>query len=217
MDQIQNQKGSSSSSTKVVAQNMNKKRLNEHQVRVLERNFNYEKKLEQEHKHQLADQLGIPARQVAVWYQNKRARWRTQSLEVDCTTLQHRLDTALAEKRRLEGEVLVLRGELDMACQALQLTDNNNTIYYDNTTYYDNINNNIDSSYCTATTTTSTTATTDQEQGQEGDGRSYSSFSDNPQYDHHHVINNYDHLLDHIDDDQFLQIDHDFFSSLIDW
>ncbi|XP_062096331.1 homeobox-leucine zipper protein ATHB-52-like [Humulus lupulus] len=201
MDQIQNQKGSS----KVVVQNMNKRRLNEDQVRVLERDFNYDKKLESEHKHQLAEQLGIPARQVAVWYQNKRARWRTQSLEVDCTTLQHRLDTALAEKRRLEREVRVLRGELDMARQALQLTNNNtNTIYYDNNIH----NNNVVSSYCTTTTTT-----TDQEQ--ERDGRSCSSFSDNPQYDKN-VINNYDHHhLDH-DDDQVLQIDHDFFSNLID-
>ncbi|XP_062096324.1 homeobox-leucine zipper protein ATHB-52-like [Humulus lupulus] len=196
MNQIQNQKGSS----KVIVQNMNKRRLNEEQVRVLERNFLYEKKLEPEHKHLLADQLGIPARQVAVWYQNKRARWRTQNLEVDCITLQHRLDTALAEKRRLQREILMLRGELDMARQALQLTNNNtNTIYYDNNIHN---NNNVVSSYCT----------TDQEQG---DGRSCSSFYDNPQYEH--VINDYDHHhLDH-HDDQALLIDHDFFSNLIDW
>ncbi|XP_060957557.1 homeobox-leucine zipper protein ATHB-52 [Cannabis sativa] len=185
----------------VLGQNMsqnNKKRLSDEQVRVLERNFCYEKKLESEHKHQLANQLGIPARQVAVWYQNKRARWRTQSLEVDCTTLQYRLDAALAEKKQLEKELLVLRGELHLAQEALRLTNNNNN----------NNNNNNFSSYCTS-----------DDQEQEGDGRSCSSFSDinnNHQInDHNNVINNYDHDDDNYD--QVLQIDHEFFSNLIDW
>ncbi|PON39010.1 Octamer-binding transcription factor [Parasponia andersonii] len=96
-----------------------KKRLNEDQVRLLERSFTFDKKLEPERKLQLADLLGIPPRQVAVWYQNKRARWRAQTLELDCSALQLKLETALAEKRQLEGDIEMLRGELEMARQSL--------------------------------------------------------------------------------------------------
>ena len=101
----------------------NKKRLREDQVRILERSFTSNKKLEPERKLQLADELGIPPRQVAIWYQNKRARWRTQSLELDCGAMQLRLDAALAEKRQLEREVDRLRRELGKANEMLFALD----------------------------------------------------------------------------------------------
>lgn len=100
----------------------NKKRLTQDQVKLLERSFSSNNKLEPERKLLLAKQLGIPARQVSVWYQNKRARWKTQSLEVGYNALQMKLDTALAEKRRLEKDVERLKGELNRAhelCMAL--------------------------------------------------------------------------------------------------
>lgn len=93
----------------------NKKRLTQEQVNLLERSFTSNKKLEPEHKLLLAKQLGIPPRQVAIWYQNKRARWKTQSLELDYNAIQAKLETALAEKRRLEKDVERLRGELKKA------------------------------------------------------------------------------------------------------
>ncbi|KAJ9182939.1 hypothetical protein P3X46_006869 [Hevea brasiliensis] len=92
-----------------------KRRLTEDQVRLLERTFTTNKKLEPELKLQLASQLGVPPRQVAIWYQNKRARWKTQSLELDYNTLQVKLENALADKRRLEKEVIQLRDELRKA------------------------------------------------------------------------------------------------------
>ncbi|KAJ6752026.1 hypothetical protein OIU85_002447 [Salix viminalis] len=95
----------------------NKKRLTEDQVRLLERTFTTNKKLEPELKVQLANQLGVPPRQIAIWYQNKRARWKTQSLELDYNTLQVKLDNALSDRRRLEREVVQLQEELWRARQ----------------------------------------------------------------------------------------------------
>ncbi|XP_047964195.1 homeobox-leucine zipper protein ATHB-52-like [Salvia hispanica] len=92
-----------------------KKRLNEEQVRLLEASFDAAKKLEPERKFQLARDLGVPPRQIAIWYQNKRARWKTQSLELDHGVTQVRLEAALADKRELEKEVDMLRAELRRA------------------------------------------------------------------------------------------------------
>ncbi|OVA11224.1 Helix-turn-helix motif [Macleaya cordata] len=97
-----------------------KKRLTEDQVRLLESNFNYDMKLEPDRKIQLARELGLQPRQVAIWYQNKRARWKNQTLELDYKALQLRLDSVLADKRKLEREVGRLRGELQKA-QEMQL------------------------------------------------------------------------------------------------
>ncbi|VVA16645.1 Hypothetical predicted protein, partial [Prunus dulcis] len=46
---------------------------------------------------------------------NKRARWKTQSLELDYNAIQAKLETALAEKRTLEKDVERLGGELKKA------------------------------------------------------------------------------------------------------
>ncbi|KAF8413820.1 hypothetical protein HHK36_001814 [Tetracentron sinense] len=96
-----------------------KKRLTQDQVRLLESSFNYEKKLEPDIKIQLARELGLPPRKVAIWYQNKRARWKNQSLELDYKALQLRLDNVIADKRKLEREVGRLKGELQKAQEML--------------------------------------------------------------------------------------------------
>ncbi|CAI9757044.1 unnamed protein product [Fraxinus pennsylvanica] len=104
----QNQKQHHSSSSS----KHKKKRLNEGQVRLLEASFDANKKLDPEHKFHLARELGVPPRQIAIWYQNKRARWKNQSLEVDYSSLQMRLETALSDKKQLEKEIDNLRGKL---------------------------------------------------------------------------------------------------------
>ncbi|KAL5998851.1 hypothetical protein ACLOJK_009799 [Asimina triloba] len=98
---------------------ISKRRLSLEQVKLLESSFNYEKKLEPERKVQLARDLGLHPRQVAVWYQNKRARWKTQSLEHDYQALRIRVDCVLAEKRLFEKEVERLRRELEKAHEIL--------------------------------------------------------------------------------------------------
>ncbi|KAI3978598.1 hypothetical protein MKX01_015773 [Papaver californicum] len=60
-----------------------KRRLSVDQVRALEKNFEAENKLEPETKVKLAQELNLQPRQVAVWFQNRRARWKTKQLERD--------------------------------------------------------------------------------------------------------------------------------------
>ncbi|KDP41421.1 hypothetical protein JCGZ_15828 [Jatropha curcas] len=64
-----------------------KRRLNLDQVKALEKNFEVENKLEPERKLRLAEELGLQPRQVAIWFQNRRARWKTKQLERDYEVL----------------------------------------------------------------------------------------------------------------------------------
>ncbi|KAK4355383.1 hypothetical protein RND71_024354 [Anisodus tanguticus] len=97
----------------------NKKRLNQEQVKILEASFDSTKKLELEKKLQLAKELGVPPRQISIWYQNRRARWKNQNLENDYNALQIKLENALSEKMQLEKETETLRGELEKAKEML--------------------------------------------------------------------------------------------------
>lgn len=92
--------------------NYHKKRLTQEQIRLLESSFNVNNKLDPDRKSQLAQQLGLPPRKVAIWYQNKRARWKNQSLEVDHKALQSRLASLVSDNQRLQTEVDRLKREL---------------------------------------------------------------------------------------------------------
>ncbi|KAG8373404.1 hypothetical protein BUALT_Bualt11G0020800 [Buddleja alternifolia] len=69
-----------------------KRRLSVDQVKALEKNFEVENKLEPERKVKLAQELGLQPRQVAVWFQNRRARWKTKQLERDYGLLKANYD-----------------------------------------------------------------------------------------------------------------------------
>lgn len=98
-----------------------KKRLTQEQIRLLEESFNGNNRLEPERKLQLAHELDLPPRQIAIWFQNKRARWKNQSLELDYTAIHIRLEAALTQKKQLEKEVQRLRAELQKSqAQILQ-------------------------------------------------------------------------------------------------
>ncbi|KAL5060130.1 hypothetical protein RYX36_031734 [Vicia faba] len=58
-----------------------KKRLTSNQIDLLERCFQEEIKLEPERKMKLSRELGLQPRQIAVWFQNRRTRWKTKQLE----------------------------------------------------------------------------------------------------------------------------------------
>ncbi|CAM6034936.1 unnamed protein product [Sphagnum compactum] len=88
-----------------------KRRLTFDQVRSLERNFELENKLEPERKMQLAKELGLQPRQVAVWFQNRRARWKTKQLErdyevlsLDYNRMKAEYETIVLEKEKLKTE-----------------------------------------------------------------------------------------------------------------
>ncbi|XP_047337157.1 homeobox-leucine zipper protein HAT5 [Impatiens glandulifera] len=92
-----------------------KRRLTADQVHLLEKSFEEENKLEPERKTQLAKKLGLQTRQVAVWFQNRRARWKNKQLEKDYDHLkssfdflQSDYDSVLKENERLKAEVMAL-------------------------------------------------------------------------------------------------------------
>ncbi|CAA7022180.1 unnamed protein product [Microthlaspi erraticum] len=97
-----------------------KRKLSDEQVRMLEMSFEDEHKLESERKDRLASELGLDPRQVAVWFQNRRARWKNKRLEDEYTKLKHTHENVVVEKCRLDSEVLHLKEQLYDAEREIQ-------------------------------------------------------------------------------------------------
>ncbi|XP_030542762.1 homeobox-leucine zipper protein ATHB-6-like isoform X2 [Rhodamnia argentea] len=89
-----------------------KRRLNANQVKALEKNFDIDNKLEPERKARLAEELALQPRQVAIWFQNRRARWKTKQLERDYSLLKDSYDTLKLDFDSLEQEKESLAAEL---------------------------------------------------------------------------------------------------------
>ncbi|XP_076911753.1 homeobox-leucine zipper protein ATHB-40-like [Bidens hawaiensis] len=94
---------------------LRKRKLSDEQVSMLEQNFGDEHKLESERKDRIASELGLDPRQVAVWFQNRRARWKSKKLEEEYSKLKSEHDSTVVEKCRLETEVLKLKERLSEA------------------------------------------------------------------------------------------------------
>ncbi|KAG2273894.1 hypothetical protein Bca52824_056449 [Brassica carinata] len=93
-----------------------KKRLSLEQVMALEKSFELGNKLEPERKMQLAKALGLQPRQIAIWFQNRRARWKTKQLERDYDFLKKQFDvlksdndSLLANNKKLHAELVALK------------------------------------------------------------------------------------------------------------
>jgi homeobox-leucine zipper protein len=82
----------------------NKKRFSEQQVKSLESMFATQTKLEPRQKLQLAQELGLQPRQVAIWFQNKRARWKSKQLEREYSALRDDYDALLCSCESLKKE-----------------------------------------------------------------------------------------------------------------
>ncbi|WOH06137.1 hypothetical protein DCAR_0625560 [Daucus carota subsp. sativus] len=89
-----------------------KKRMTSEQLEYLESRFQEEMKLDPDRKIKLARELALQPRQVAVWFQNRRARWKTKQLEHLYLSLKHQLDLVSMEKHKLQEEVVALRAIL---------------------------------------------------------------------------------------------------------
>lgn len=96
-------------------QSEKKRRLSVEQVQFLEKSFEVENKLEPDRKTKIAKDLGLQPRQVAIWFQNRRARWKNKQLEKDYESLNDSYeslktdyDNILKEKHRLQSEVYLI-------------------------------------------------------------------------------------------------------------
>ncbi|XP_019430153.1 PREDICTED: putative homeobox-leucine zipper protein ATHB-51 [Lupinus angustifolius] len=89
-----------------------KKRLTNDQLDSLESSFQKEIKLDPEKKMKLSKELGLQPRQIAVWFQNRRARWKTKQLENLYDSLKQEFDVISKEKQKLQEEVVKLKAML---------------------------------------------------------------------------------------------------------
>jgi hypothetical protein len=89
-----------------------KRRLAMDQVRALERCFETDNKLDPDRKARIARDLGLQPRQVAVWFQNRRARWKTKTLERDFAALRARHDALRADCDALRRDKDALAAEV---------------------------------------------------------------------------------------------------------
>ncbi|CAL9026602.1 unnamed protein product [Prunus brigantina] len=86
-----------------------KKRLSTDQLESLERSFQEEIKLDPDRKMKLSRELGLQPRQIAVWFQNRRARWKAKQLERLYDALKQEYDVVSKEKQKLQEEVMKLK------------------------------------------------------------------------------------------------------------
>ncbi|XP_051131567.1 putative homeobox-leucine zipper protein ATHB-51 isoform X2 [Andrographis paniculata] len=96
----------------IYGQDPKKKKLSTEQLELLENSFQEEIKLDPDRKMKLAKELGLQPRQIAVWFQNRRARWKGKQLERLYEALKQEYDAVSREKQKLQQEVIALRAIL---------------------------------------------------------------------------------------------------------
>ncbi|KAM0906692.1 hypothetical protein ACQ4PT_016608 [Festuca glaucescens] len=89
-----------------------KRRLTDDQAKFLEMSFRKERKLETPRKVQLAAELGLDTKQVAVWFQNRRARYKSKLIEEEFSKLRAAHDAVVVHNCHLEAELLRLKEKL---------------------------------------------------------------------------------------------------------
>lgn len=81
-----------------------KKGFSSEQIKSLETMFESETKPEPKKKVEIAAELGLQPRQVAIWFQNRRARWKSKQVEKDYCILKASYDNLAAEYEALQKE-----------------------------------------------------------------------------------------------------------------
>lgn len=90
--------------TKKKNKNKNKRRFSDEQIKSLESMFESESRLEPRKKLEVARELGLHPRQVAIWFQNKRARYKSKQLERDYSILQSNYNNLASKFETLKKE-----------------------------------------------------------------------------------------------------------------
>lgn len=101
--------------------NMNKRRFSDEQIRTLETIFySTDSKLDSRKKVELATELGLQPRQIAIWFQNRRARWRSKEMENNFTSLRANYDNLASQFKSLQEENNSLLSQLQELSVLLQ-------------------------------------------------------------------------------------------------
>ncbi|KAL1367085.1 hypothetical protein HN51_021153 [Arachis hypogaea] len=98
----------------------NTRRFSDDQIKSLESIFETESRLEPKKKLQLARELGLQPRQVAIWFQNKRARWKSKQLERDYTILRNNYNNLASRFESLKKEKQALLIQLQKLNDLIQ-------------------------------------------------------------------------------------------------
>ncbi|GFP89301.1 homeobox-leucine zipper protein athb-7 [Phtheirospermum japonicum] len=101
----------------------NKRRFNDDQVKSLETTYEAESRPELRLKQHLANKLGLQPRQVAIWFQNKRARSKSKQIEQEYSMLKSNYDRLASqfEAMRKENQNLLIKVQ-----RLRNMTDENN-------------------------------------------------------------------------------------------
>ncbi|XP_022945963.1 homeobox-leucine zipper protein ATHB-12-like [Cucurbita moschata] len=101
--------------------NMNKRRFSDEQIRSLESIFySSDSKLDSRKKVQLAAELGLQPRQISIWFQNRRARWKSKQMENDFRSLRASYDNLASQFRTLQEENNSLLSQLQKLGELVQ-------------------------------------------------------------------------------------------------
>ncbi|GER33426.1 homeobox leucine zipper protein [Striga asiatica] len=109
----QEMKNSPKPSKRKSSKNNIARRFSDEQIQSLESIFKIESKLEPKKKLQLARDLGLQPRQVAIWFQNKRARWKSKQIEQEYKDLRANYDSLYVQFDDLKREKQSLLMQLE--------------------------------------------------------------------------------------------------------
>ncbi|KAL1568789.1 homeobox-leucine zipper protein ATHB-12-like [Salvia divinorum] len=109
--------------------NSRKKRFSDDQIKSLETTFKAEARPELHLKHHLASKLGLQPRQIAIWFQNKRARSKSKQIEQDYSVLKSNYDNLALQFEALRKENQTLLIQVQKLRKKVDCEENNkNTI-----------------------------------------------------------------------------------------
>ncbi|KAM4075154.1 hypothetical protein ACJW30_10G147000 [Castanea mollissima] len=91
--------------------NKDMQRFNDEQIKLLETMFKEESRPESRKKQKLANELGLHPRQVATWFQNRRARLKTKQIEREYSLLKASYGTLASnfESLKRDNQLLLLQ------------------------------------------------------------------------------------------------------------
>ncbi|XVE58157.1 hypothetical protein DITRI_Ditri04bG0147800 [Diplodiscus trichospermus] len=113
--------------TKIKPSSKKKRKFSDEQIKLLEFMFESDSRPESPIKQQLANELGLHPRQIAIWFQNRRARSKTKQIERDYNILKESCDALASSYESLKRENQSLRCQLQRLTSQLEIEHENKT------------------------------------------------------------------------------------------